>query len=108
MSPNLTFELVRLLLAPSKIGRGEGLEGPGSDSECSSTPGKCRISSDGVDWGDFVNRRSVDVLSARSEVARDGAAEAIGDKMGSRDGLVALLLSRSDDLLDPLGRISGV
>jgi hypothetical protein len=55
-----------------------------------------------------VNRRSVDVLSALSDVARDGAAEAIGDKMGAWEGLNPLLLSRNDDLRDPLGRTSGV
>jgi len=49
VSSNRTFEVLVLLLPDSsKIGRGEGLEGPGSDSDPSNTPGRCRISSDGV------------------------------------------------------------
>jgi hypothetical protein len=110
VSSNRTFELV-LRLPLSSIGRGEGLDGPASGSEPSSTPGKCRISSAEV-CGDLANRLSVDVLSVRSDGARDGAAEAIGDRSGPRDGLVPLLLSRSDERLeepfDRIGRASAV
>jgi hypothetical protein len=115
VSSNLTFEALVLLLPSSNIGRGPGreVEGPGSDSKPSRTPGRCLISSDVGPCGDLANLRSVDVLSVRSDGAREGAAEAIGDRIGAWDGLVVPLpLSRSDDLLDEpfdrVGRASGV
>lgn len=88
--------------------------GGASPSGPSSTPGRCVISSDEAGSGDFAKRLSVDVLPVRSDAAREGAADAIGDKMGSREGMLLLLLpfnpsdDRREEPVDRMGRSSGV